>query len=450
VYGVGVLKRFIGFALSACLRSAVGLILYIASRLLWTVEMRGLEYDTGAPRTYLAITHRRDLDSMAPVLPILLHRGWRALARETHFAMRSDSFSPGFLARVVTRPRWLARLMRPLAVGPVLNWLGIQPTQKLHLRPAEEWIRDAIEIAGNARAGDVLSPAFVQELAAAGGWSTARVERLRLSRTLRWRFYPVMVAYRPPSILSEGVRRRAEMSVVALAKRYLAEQAAWLARGGSIYSAPEGGFSPDGALGPITSGFHRLLKLSPSDTRVVPICIFYDFMTVGRRHMFVDLAPAIERAPEMPRAVMDARLRRSWLEAGRFTCTQLASGFLVRASRAAVSTFTTAELVDALVDQATNLAGLGRHVDARLLRRRRAGRLARGYLAFAERHHLVRREGDGVWTALPVDLHVEVEPGEASYSYAPLANAWNELQDMLSVSPSAGLADGMETRASGQ
>ena len=107
----------------ALCRMIIGGTFWVASRLFYSIEFHGLEYDTGAPRTYLAISHRRDLDPIISLPTLLSHRGWRAWAGDIHFVLRDDAFSTGYLAHLLPSPRWLSRLLHPLSLGPVLRWL---------------------------------------------------------------------------------------------------------------------------------------------------------------------------------------------------------------------------------------------------------------------------------------------------------------------------------------
>lgn len=399
-----------------------------ATHLLYDVEIHGLELDAGLPRTYFAITHKRDLDSIAPVPPILAHRGWSALAGDVRFAMRADSMERGFLARIVLRPRWFSRLLRPIGVGPVLHGLGIYPIHSLRMRPVEEWLREALWADGDGRADEWLAPAFVARLAAAVGDDPSRLAALPVSRLLGWRYHLPLQDYIGQDIFTGTARRRAERRTVEAVKRTLAEQAEWLWQGGSIYSAPEGKFSPDGRFSPITGGFHRVLRAAPAETRVVPVAITYDYLTAGRMRMFVDLAPAIEQAPSLAPRALDAVLHEAWRRAARFHGTLLGTEFV--AERAGTS-FTAAELAQHLHRRARELAAAGRHVDARLLSRRRAERPARGFLASARQHASVRQTHDGRWEALPPQPMPPVPLGAVGYPLAPLAYARNELEEML-------------------
>ena len=419
--------------LVALSRAIIASAFWIATRVAYHVEISGLNYDTKTPRTYLAMSHKRDLDPILLVPTIVFHRGWRALAGSVHFALRGDAFAPGYLARMVMHPRWLSFLLRFLSIGPVLRWLGVNPTDSL-LRPVEEWIREVIRVEGDGRVGDVLAPFLIEDLATAAGEAYERVASSRLSQLLTWHYHHALQYYYGPEILIEPVRRAAQRRTVASIKEYLASLDAWLWSGGTLYGSPEGQLSPDGTLSPINSGLHRILRTAPPETRIVPIFQVYDFMTTKRQRIFIDFAPAIERAPQLPPTELDAQLRRAWLCSARFTCTQLASGFLMQASRDGLSSFTVDDMAKSIHMQATSLQKAGRHVDLQLLQQPGARKRAEGFLAYAVRHQLVRRNTQGAWTPTITETPIKVRPREVGYDQFPLVYAWNELQEMLSVS----------------
>lgn len=423
--------------LGVSLRIAIASLFAAGPRLFIDVELHGLEHDTRAPSTYFAISHKRDLDSIAPLPAIVWHGGWRRVVRDLHFAMRADGFEPGFLSRVVRQPLWLSRSLHWLAVGPILHLVGDHPLMGFQARPAESWLRDVLQGEGDLPGGAVLSSVALQALATAVGEPVARLADLPLSRLLSWRYTHHLPLLCGPDLLADEVRRRAERRAIEAAKARLADAAAWLTRGGSLYSAPEGRFSPDGRLCPVTSGFHRLLRAAPEQTQIVPVAIAYDFMTTHRMRMFVDLAPPIPRANTLPRRDLDAQLHESWLRAARFTCTQLGAAFLVERTRAARPTFTRDELASALAGQAQHLASSGRHVDARLLMATGARRLAAGFLRYCIRRGYAQPTRlDGQWRAVPGELEISVAPGEVGYPSLPLAYAWNECRELLSIGES--------------
>jgi hypothetical protein len=178
---------------------------------------------------------------------------------------------------------------------------------------------------------------------------------------------------------------------------------------------------------------HRILHHIPSDTRIVPISIMYDFMTVGRLRIFVDFAPTIENVSNLPSDELDTRLRLAWLRSARITSTQLASGFLVNAEREGLSSFTLDDVEVTLHHHAIKLVKAGRNVDQYLLKKNQARNRAKDFLAYAERHGLIRRIGGCMWELTLNETPIKVRPREVGYDQSPLVYAWNELQEILSV-----------------
>jgi hypothetical protein len=422
---------------AACSRVVIASILWIGVRLFHKIEFHGLEHLPARGPVYFAMAHKRDVDPMIEVPTILARWSWRALTRDVLFAIRSDAFTPRFLSRIVKEPGWFARLLSLLSLGGLLRFIGLRPIENIHSRPVELWLRNALRIEGDRPTAEVLTATFLQQWAQTCGEQVQRLARLPLSRLLSWNYRAILHSVTGAEIFQPEVYLRIKQYVLTELRQQLAELSSWLARGGALWGAPEGQLSPDGRIGAITAALHRLLRGGPPETAVVPISVMYDFMTVRRRkRVFVGLAPTIERAPHLPQCELDDRLRRAWLLSAHFTCTQLASGFLVQAIKEGRTTFTLDELATALNRQAAQLKLAGRRVDRRLLNARQVRRLARAYLKYAAQRRLVRRAGRRTWRATIGSLSVQVPQvprGEVAYRQAPLAYAWNELQDMLSV-----------------
>ena len=428
------------FVMSATGRLVVGVILIIAASVVSHMEIHGVRNLRRDAVTYMAITHKRDLDTFGPVFPLLWARGWRAFTHNVRFAMRGDAFAPHFLSRIVLYPGWLSWLLQPVSVGGLLRGIGLYPLHDLHIRPAAEWVREHLDTRGDdALVGDAISREFIQFLSANSKISPDKLEQESLSSLLRWQYHAPMQVYWGSEIFTGSARRHAEQRLIARARLELDDIAAWMHKGGSLYSSPEGKLSSDGTLSRISSGFHRMLRTAPDGTSVIPIAIIYDFMTNRRLQMFVEVMPPIADVSRLSRAELDHALQMRWRLGMRFTCTQLASGFLVRAVEAGVSSFTLESLVRDVVRQAHTLWSKGRLVDERLLFPREAEKLARSYLKFAERHHLIRLHATSSWSILDLQQAITVRPGDVGYPEAPITYAWNELQDMLDVDADVGV-----------
>jgi hypothetical protein len=418
---------------SACSRLALMGIFWIAVRVSNDVVFHGLEHVKGKRPSYFAMAHKRDMDPLVEIPSILARQGWRAMADDVYFAMRSDAFSPGFLGRVVMYPRWFSRALRLLSLGSVLRFLGIRPLEDLHLRPAEMWIRDFIHAEGNMFAGDVLTRAFLQQLADTADEDANTLSRQRLSHLLSWRYQAALQEFYSVDILQQQKHWHTKSNILAQLKQELTDLRNWLARGGSIWAAPEGQLTPTGSSGRVTAILHRLLRTGTASTTTVPVAIIYDFMTAKRARIFVDVAPPILYDSRLPAQEISEQLRCAWLMSARFTCTQLASGFIVSASKAAVPTFTLSDLVTAIEQEAARLAETGRHVDQRLLDHQLARKRAASFMQYVEKRKLVNRVAHDLYEVANCDLTMEVRPGRTGYAEYPLTYAWNELQDMLRI-----------------
>jgi len=426
-----VLKNLESVVLAIC-RAIIASAFWIASRIFHKVEVHGVEHDSFASRTYYGMLHKRDLDPIIIIPTVVFHRGWRGLAGDLHFALRNDGFSPGYLGRLVMRPRLLSRVLRLLSVGPALRWLGAHPVQDL-LRPAEEWVREALQLGIESCVGDIFTSNFIEKLAIVTGESQEQITSYPLSQLLNWRYHHALQQYYSSEILILSMRRPLERRMIARIKDSITELNVWVSSGGSLFGSPEGHLSPDGKVSKINSNLHRILRHIPSDMRIVPISIMYDFMTVGRMRIFVDFAPPIENAPLLPLDELDTRLRLAWLRSARITSTQLASGFLLNAVREGLSSVTLDDVVDNMFHQAVSLANAGRNVDQYLLTQNQTRKRALDFLAYAERHELIRRIGTNAWELTLNETAIHVRPREVGYDQWPLTYAWNELQDILSV-----------------
>ncbi|MGZ3610117.1 MAG: hypothetical protein ACXVBU_08645 [Ktedonobacteraceae bacterium] len=416
----------------AICRAILASAFWVASRIFHKVEVHGVKHNTVMPRTYYGILHKRDLDPIIIIPTVVFHRRWMGLAGDLHFALRSDGFTPGFLGRLVMRPRLLSHALRFLSIGPVLRWLGAHPVQDL-LRPAEEWVREALKLDIESSVSSVFTSSFIEEFATITGESQKQIASYQLSQLLDWRYQYALQQYYSSEILLLPTRRSLERHMITRIKESITELNAWLLSGGSLFGSPEGHLSPNGKVSPINSGLHRILRHNASDVRIVPISIMYDFMTVRRMRIFVDFAPSIENASQLSTNELDTRLRHAWLQSARITSTQLASGFLVEANHEGLTSFTLDDIIDAMYHQAVKLAKAGRNVDRCLLKQKQVRKRVIDFLAYAECHNVIRRVEMHTWEFALNETTIQVRPREVGYDDSPLVYAWNELQEILSI-----------------
>ncbi|MHB8600027.1 MAG: hypothetical protein ACYDER_24855 [Ktedonobacteraceae bacterium] len=246
------MKYLKSFVIAIC-RILLASAFWIAVNVFHRVKMYGLQNDNGLRPAYFAMCHRRDLDPMVEIPIVLGHRGWQALAGDVRFAMRSDAFSQGFLARIVLRPRWFARFVRLIPLAAILRGLGIFPLENVHMRPAEVWIRDALAVAGNVEIEDALAPAFLQQVVKYPVEYSQKAKGQLLSRLFSWRYQQSLQAWQSVDIFREPLRGQMKRFVMAETRQELANIARYIHAGGSLWGAPEGGISSDGHIGTVTA-----------------------------------------------------------------------------------------------------------------------------------------------------------------------------------------------------
>lgn len=434
-----------GHTESAFGRLALISLFALVPRLFLKIEVTYPADTKAAPPTYFAIVHKRDADAMAPIPPLLRRSGWRSITHEVHFATRADAFVPGFLSRMVPRPHWFARMLRPLSVGAVLRGVGVHALHGLHLCPLEIWVREWLAAEGDAPAGDVLVKDVIAHIAEAMRESPEQVAAQPLSRLLKWRYHSPLQLLSGAEVFARRARRPALRRTLLEIERQIAELASCLHSGHSLYTAPEGWLSADGRISPIPGGLNRLLELAPPDTRVLPIAIIYDFIHTGRARMFVDVAAPIEGGAQLSPKELREQLRSAWLGAMRFTCTQLATGIIVELAEESDLDWTIAELALMVGVWARELAERGRHVDTRLLDRQQARKQVASYVRYLAQRKLLRRTAKNRWRLAAPLRPIQVPPGEVGYNREPLTYAWNELQEMLML-PATALPDAIQER----
>ncbi len=406
---------------------------WLVSGVFFHVETNGLFPLLRAPRLYFAFQHKRDDDPIPIIAMILPRLGWRAMAGDVRFSLRGDAFSPGFLARLIHTPRWLAHVVHPINAGPILRRLGIYRVDDARLRPLEEWVRLALAIDPPVRVGELLRPAAVQSLAARVGAASDDFAGQPARVLLEWRMQHWMQIVTGVLFFTDPWQHRLQHAAIDTLKRELAEIGQWLASGGAVMGSPEGGLSATGALGAISPAFTRVLATATAEApiTVVPLAIVYDFMTGGKKRIFIGAAPPFHVTGDERASDLAARMQAALRDNACFTTTQLGARFFVHRLAIGAPHFDEMELCQAIEYQSQLLHAQGRWVDPALRHPSGRQRRVRRFLRYARAHGILRAEGPERWRILPQDLTFTPVPGRPGYLEHPLAYAWNEWRDMM-------------------
>ena len=167
---------------------------------------------------------------------------------------------------------------------------------------------------------------------------------------------------------------------------------AWLLdHGRDLFWTPEGGLGLDGHFGRFRAGLFRVVQESRAELNLVPIAVFYDFMTTLRTRCFVRIGPEqhIDRAigrQQFEQQAREAILRQITVNVGHLAATIIHElPPHARLSRA--------ELEQRLRDCARRYRSAGLALDPRLTSGHGFHRRAGQFLAYAQRQGILRHEG---------------------------------------------------------
>ena len=299
-------------------------LILVAARLSMHVQLYGGEhYAPPAPATLLLCKHRRDWDSLLCATQLYYQRGWwRPDGRRMAFVGREDMFAPGFMAEIVDSwewPRWATRLLDHLNLTPIVRPLRAYPITRTLEFSLRSFLFEVRKQQGNLPLSAVLSNQMLDQL---DEWARALAQQrrrfrprpsrqLRVSDILTWEYRtPLMARLRRRALAPEQFawfqayqRARIERQLQALAGP--------LKRGDTLWIAPEGMITQDGAPRRVRAGIHALLAIIPAGTRILPASVTYDFMTVGRTRACIAVGPPLEGLAGLARGALGTRISQA-------------------------------------------------------------------------------------------------------------------------------------------
>ncbi|HLY64030.1 MAG TPA: hypothetical protein VKU60_00730, partial [Chloroflexota bacterium] len=165
-----------------------------------------------------------------------------------------------------------------------------------------------------------------------------------------------------------------------------------LDRGRELYWTPEGGLGLDGKFGRVRAGLYRIVQGSHSALRLLPVAVFYDFMTTRRTRCFVRFGSEMVVDRSLSRSAFEQQVRQAILREMTVNIGHLAAATLRELPPGA--RFRDQELEQGLVAHARRLRAGGFALDPRLTMRWTFKRRLKRFVGYAMRHGILRREGD--------------------------------------------------------
>lgn len=264
---------------SNLLYGAVGLVMRVYVRAAFRLHILGRENAPIRPGMMIVATHRTDND--VPVVASLLYlegRGWRGPAR-MHFASRDDLFERGALAGLAPAlPRVLTRLLWRVTPAAGLARVRVHPVGRADLAAPAQAFRELPPATPLTEAApEDLVRRLGQRAAERGNPAPTTTAEALAPEYADILFDAAGPEELDSPLLGEFWQQRGRDAAIHV--RRLAE----LVRAGEpLVMFPEGGLSPDGAIGPLRRGFGVLARASRPST-FLPVALAYDGLTTRRR-----------------------------------------------------------------------------------------------------------------------------------------------------------------------
>ncbi len=398
----------------------------------------GDHYAPPAPATLLLSSHKRDWDPLICATHLYYQRGWwRPDGRRMAFVGREDMLSRGFLAEIVALwhwPRWASWLLDHVNLAPIIGPLRAYPIARPLEYSLRQYLFELRAEQGNLPLNEIFSAEFLDHLDRWADLLAKRARRahpnhsarcgLRINDILTWDYRePLMERLRRRALLPERYQAYKVHQREKIARQVRAAVGA-LAQGDTLWLAPEGMITQDGAPRRVRESLHDLLALLPAGTRILPVTITYDFMTTRRMRACLSLGAPLQGLEALDRASLGKAVIAAISGLTVVTMTTLGSRFLWERLQQGEPVFTFESAWAAVAQNMLVLAEQGATLERGLRDPRRAQRRLRAFLAYGLRHGLLSRQPDCAYLIHPAPFQ---QPWRADFFWLHPRYAINEL-----------------------
>jgi 1-acyl-sn-glycerol-3-phosphate acyltransferase len=381
----------------------------------------GEHYAPSAPATLIISSHKRDWDPLICATYLYYQRGWwRPDGRRMAFVGREDMLSPGFMAEIVGLwhwPRWVSWLMDHINLAPIIGPLRAYPIARVLEYSMRQYLFELRREQGNLPLTAVFSDEYLEQL---DHWAKLLARRsrrfhprpsreLRVSDILTWDYRePLMERLRRRWLLPERyaaykTRQREKIN------RQVRGLVGALEQGDTLWLAPEGMITQDGAPRRVRESLYDLLAILPAGVRVLPANVTYDFMTTDRLRACISIGPPLEGLAQLERADLSKTVIAAMTGQAVVTMSMLGSRFLWERLQQDQPVFTFEAAWAVLAQNVQWLATQGVTLEQGLRDARRMRRRLRAFLAYGLRHGLLSRQPDGAYHVHPAPFQQQRE-----------------------------------------
>ena len=386
------LKSQISNFLSTTFANCLAASFYLLFHSLYNIRLRGLENYRATPSLLITINHKRDLD--IPIVGSILHLHRTVLKNKMrpYFVARDDLFYPGFLTAHFKLLGGAGSLIHRLSLAPVMSALRAYPISRLLRKRIGSIMHEIKRLNGDMLLKQAINQSGIEKFNQLLSNYKGNLGNITVSDFLSHKFRSLHQQTADISILKDGLSRKIRVKTLKHINRQLRVFAGILDKGGICLMAPEGQLSPDGRLGQLKSGLHRLISMTSTDVRIIPVNTTYDFMTRRRMRIYVTIGTEINHPRNYKKTELEQRVQRSIVNLGPVTMGQLGSDFLVSTAETGRDSFSESELLAASSAKIEKLHAGGVRLEDRILTASSLKKRARDFLGYCLDKGIVSRD----------------------------------------------------------
>jgi len=373
-------------------------VFYLLFPILYDIRVNGLHNYTASPSTLVTINHKRDLDIIIAAPILHLRKTLFKDKLRLNFIARDDLFDPSFLSAHFLIPGPIGRIIHKVNIATIMHALRAYPISHLVQKRIGPLLRDVDRVEGDLKLREIIKQDELKEFTKPLNKPyNSDLSELSVSDFLGYEYRELHQRFSDVGILHEDLSRKVKKYLLNKIKKQLQVFARILDDGGSCLLAPEGHLSPDGRFWPVKSGLNRLLSMTESEVRILPVNTTYDFMTRGRMRIFVSIGKEILRPKKLRKVELERLVQRSIISLGPVTMGQLGSEYLLWSLKAHREVINKDELASELKSKVRELSSSGLRLDNRLIAKSSFDRRLHDFIGYCRSKHILEESTPGIF-----------------------------------------------------
>jgi 1-acyl-sn-glycerol-3-phosphate acyltransferase len=415
--------------ISALFSNWLAVTFYALFHALYDIRIEGLANYTASPATLITINHKRDLD--IPIVASILHLSKTPFNenRRMHFVARDDLFHPGFLTAHFPIFGIAGPLIHRINIKPVMTALRAHPISHLIRRRIGPLIRELEQTSSTIPLKEVVNqPGFALISAMLGERKRDNLGDVTVADFLGYSFSSIHQQFADIQILRDDYSRKLRKRTLNKVSTQLQEITEILNKGNICMLAPEGQLSPDGRFWPVKSGLFRLISMTTSNIRILPVNTTYDFMTLRRMRIYMTVGHELTELKGLHKISLEQSVQKSIVTSGPVTLSHLGSEFLLNVLDSGQEQFKEQECHMMITRRVKQLRNENMRLEERLLTEKSLQKRIDDFLRYCVKKDIINKKEGGsfVVNTRAVKMHTFNKFHENPVQYSA-----NELRSLL-------------------